>query len=89
MPDIQLPFKGVQMIVRQTQPSVILQTTKPLPETDRGTGGFGSTDEVLRKPPTTPAAAVIEPIITPTNVVSGISRRQKQQANAVSTMLIS
>lgn len=88
MPDIQLPFKGVQMIVRLLQPSIMVQTTKSLPETDRGNGGFGSTDDVVRFTSPAAAAVPIEPITPQLAVVTGTSRRQKQQANAVATMLI-
>ena len=44
VPDLPLPFKGFQMVLRQNIPSQIELTEEPQNETLRGEGGFGSTN---------------------------------------------
>lgn len=44
MPDIELPFRGAQIIPRQfIRPEIVLVSNDNLDDTDRGNGGFGST----------------------------------------------
>ena len=42
MPDLPVPYKGFQLIVRKVE-KVSLKQVSDLDETTRGTGGFGST----------------------------------------------
>ena len=52
MPDLTLPFKGAQIIVRQVYDEAIFQQVldtgrnRMMPQTSRGDGGFGSTDQI-------------------------------------------
>lgn len=55
MPDLTLPFKGVQMIIRRFYNETILQQVhdKPISRrtmSDRGDGGFGSSDLLMDSP---------------------------------------
>ena len=43
MPDLPIPYKGFQLIVRKVE-NVTIKQVEDLDSTDRGTGGFGSTN---------------------------------------------
>ena len=54
MPDLTLPFKGVQILVRQVYDGTTFQQVPDtgrnrmmMPQTSRGEGGFGSTDQLI------------------------------------------
>ena len=48
MPDIKLPFSGMQLILRKMTHFELNETTKAkLIETSRGDGGFGSTNKLI------------------------------------------
>jgi len=47
LPDIQLPFIKCQLVLRKMETFSLVQV-KSLNETDRGDGGFGSTDDGLK-----------------------------------------
>lgn len=50
VPDLQLPFKGFQIILRKMEFSHLKECDlSELVSTDRGTGGFGSTDKLNSK----------------------------------------
>lgn len=50
MPDIELPFRGAQIIPRQfIKSEIVLVSNDNLDETVRGDGGFGSTDLTLNE----------------------------------------
>jgi deoxyuridine 5'-triphosphate nucleotidohydrolase len=43
-PEIPLPYRGFQLIVRKLESALFVQTDDDFTETPRGTGGFGSTN---------------------------------------------
>lgn len=69
--DLQLPFRGFQLIVRKLEPSTIVETSGELTHTARGDGGFGSTNIPVERDG---GAAAASPSIMPIQRGKGRSR---------------